>query len=48
MPDTVYLNPGATSGTKLLLGVSLGTTTLNATAPGFAGASLPVEVRPLP
>lgn len=48
LPDTVYLNPGQTSGTAVLLGVSLGTATLNATAPGFAGASLPVEVRPGP
>lgn len=47
-PDTVYLNPGQTSGTKLLLGVSLGTATLSASAPGFAGASLPVPVRLLP
>jgi hypothetical protein len=46
--NTVTINPGQTSATALLLGVSLGSGTLNATAPGYGGASLPVTVRLLP
>lgn len=46
--NTVTINPGQTSATVLLLGVSLGSGTLNATAPGYGGASLPVVVRLLP
>lgn len=46
--NTVTINPGQTSGMALLLGVSLGSGTLNATAPGYGGASLPVTVRLLP
>jgi hypothetical protein len=46
--DTVTINPGQTNATALLLGVSLGSGTLNASAPGYGGASLPVTVRLLP
>lgn len=46
--STVTINPGQTSATALLLGVTLGSGTLNATAPGYGGASLPVVVRLLP
>ena len=46
--STVTITPGQTSGTALLLGASLGSGTLNATATGYGGASLPVTVRLLP
>jgi hypothetical protein len=46
--NTITINPGQTSGTALLLGVSLGSGTLNATAPGYGRVSLPIVVRLLP
>ena len=44
-PDTVYINAGSTTGTKVINGVSAGTATLNATAPGYSAGALTVDVQ---
>jgi hypothetical protein len=44
-PDTVYINAGQTTGSKVINGVSTGTATLNASAPGYANGSLTVAVQ---
>lgn len=44
-PDTVYINAGTTSGTKVITGVSAGTATLTGSAPGYSSGTLTVDVQ---
>jgi hypothetical protein len=44
-PDTVYINAGQTTGSKTINGISSGSATLTATAPGYQQGTLTVDVQ---